>query len=145
MVNKDKSDIVSSSILLVLSIAVFFYANTLKEQTAYMPRIVAIVLGACSIWQIVSTVIKAKKRDGGKISVDLPLILKAFVLFVGYVALIKVLGFYIATALFICLFFYLFGVRNIWAYVITVAFFLLMIRFLFVELLYFRPAKPFFM
>ncbi len=145
MVNKDKSDIVCSSILLVLSIAVFFYVKTLKPETSYMPRIIAIIMGVCSVYQIISTIIKTKKREGETISIDLALIGKAFLLFVGYIALIKVLGFYIATALFIVLFFYLFGVRSIWAYVIAVGFFLLMTRFLFVELLYFRPAKPFFM
>jgi len=142
MFKMKQADILSSIILIVFAIWAYIEANSFTEEAATLPHIILSLIVVIALVQLLKAIVKPSDKT---FSIEGKRILKLFFMFAAYVLLMKILGFYISTILYLVISMFVFGVKKKAAYVITPVVFLLMVYFVFETYLHFKPPVPFFM
>ena len=137
------ADRITGVILLVLSVYGYIYSSKLKGDAGTLPKLIFIGLIISSIALFVFSFISKENEPLEKMNWKKWTV--AVVGAIAYAALINVLGFYIATALYLVLTMFYFGVRNIKTLILVPVIFNLIIFVGFGMILGIRMPAPAFL
>lgn len=136
------ADIIFPLLLIIMSVLGMIETNNFTESAALLPRIVFGLIIVLSLVVMGKAVIK-KETKWVKINWK-----RAFTIMgttVAYVMLLPIIGYYVATILYIAVTMYLFGVRNKITLVAVPIGFVIFVFIIFGKILSLTPPKPFFM
>ncbi len=111
---KCRQEIVIVIALIALCVYVFVTAGGFKGDSGMLPRITAVITGALCVMQLGVSMREYKALQGVEDAPPVPAkyFIMASVALVVYTALIFIVGYYIATAIYLCGSIYLFGYRK---------------------------------
>ncbi len=137
-------DVYISAVLLVFSAYVFYLTSKMKEQAARFPRIALTVFVILIIWVLLDGIRKSVRMTSGKDISDQRLLIWAqnrmpyalFLITVLYAVLMKYIGFFVSTALFMPAVMLFFRNRNIKMIIGVTGGTLIFVYILFVQMLH---------
>lgn len=111
---KCRQEIVIVIALIALCVYVFVTAGGFKGDSGMLPRIVAVLTGALCIMQLGASMREYKELQGVEDVPPVPakFFVMASVALIVYTALIFIVGYYAATAIYLCGSIYMFGYRK---------------------------------
>ena len=111
---KCRQEIVIVIALIALCVYVFVTAGGFKGDSGMLPRIVAVLTGALCIMQLGASMREYKELQGVEDAPPVPakFFVMASVALIVYTALIFIVGYYVATAIYLCGSIYMFGYRK---------------------------------
>lgn len=136
------ADIIFPLLLIIVSVLGMIETNNFTESAALLPRIVFGLIIVLSLVVMGKAVIKKETK---RVKINWK---RAFTIMgttVAYVVLLPIIGYYVATILYIAATMYLFGVRNKITLVAVPIGFVIFVFIIFGKILSLTPPKPFFM
>ena len=136
------ADIIFPLLLIIVSVLGMIETNNFTESAALLPRIVFGLIIVLSLVVMGKAVIKKETK---RVKINWK---RAFTIMgttVAYVVLLPIIGYYVATILYIAATMYLFGVRNKITLVAVPIGFVIFVFIIFGKILSLIPPKPFFM
>lgn len=142
MIKMKHADIVCSLVLLVFCAAAWMGTLNFTESAALLPRITIGLIALLSVAQIIRTLVKApEKTISFALNRTIPLVLCTL----AYAVLMMVVGYYVATFLYIAVVMYTYGVRNKAVLLAVPIGFCIFSAICFVQFLSLRLPQPFFL